>query len=88
MWAFRADGERVICDLPVKVTLSEESEGYFAQCERLHIFASAESPDECMKRIHEQVVHFFNAYSALDDDRVTGLARELRALYVDHFRHG
>ena len=88
IWAFFADGERVICDRPVEVTLSGENEGFFAQCERLHVFASAESPEECMQRINEQVIHFFKTYTELADNQVTGLAQELRALYVDHFRPG
>jgi hypothetical protein len=70
----------------VQVTLSEEEAGYFAQCERLHIFAFAESRERAMEDLHAQVLHFFSSYSALDDGQVTGLARELRDLYRQHFR--
>jgi hypothetical protein len=86
IWSFSAGGVRLLCDRPVQVTLSEESDGFFAECERLHIYASAPTPDECMKHLNEQVIHFFHSYSSLEDHQVISLAHELRALYQRHFR--
>ena len=39
-----------------------------------------------MRQLQEQVIYFFDSYSALGEDDVAGLARELRALYIQHFR--
>jgi hypothetical protein len=86
IWAFFAHGERVECDKPVQISLSEEPSGFNAECERLHVFAHGESPDDCIRQLHEQVIYFFNSYSALSEDQVSGLARELRLIYIEHFR--
>lgn len=86
IWAFSAHGERVVCDKPVQISLSEESNGFNVECERLHVFAHGESPDDCIRQLHEQVIYFFNSYSALSEDQVSGLARELRSIYIEHFR--
>jgi hypothetical protein len=66
--------------------LAEEETGYSAQCERLHIYAFAESRERAIEELNTQVLHFFNSYSVLNENQVTGLARELRALYRQHFR--
>jgi hypothetical protein len=86
IWVFFAHGERVVCDKPVQILLSEESSGFNVDCERLHVFAHGESPEDCIRLLHEQVIYFFNSYSALSEDQVSGLARELRSIYIEHFR--
>lgn len=85
MWSFVAGDERLVCDRAVQIEFGEGADGFFASCERLHVYSSGESYDECMRDIQQQIVHFFHDYTSLADEDVVGLAQELRSLYKAHF---
>jgi hypothetical protein len=85
MWLFVANGQRVICRRPVEVEIREEEDAVIAACQRLHVFSSGDSYEEAINSLHEQVVHFFQEYSALGEDEVIGRAVEIRELYHRYF---
>lgn len=85
IWNFAADGERISCDRPVQVELRLEDDGCYASCERLHVHSFGTSLRECLDDLHRQVIYFYNDYTALAEDDVIGLAKELRDLYRNNF---
>lgn len=85
MWLFFSGSKRLLCRRPVEVEVSQDGAGVLASCERLHVFASGGSYQEAIDSLHEQVVHFFDEYTALEEDDVIGRAIEIRKLYRDYF---
>lgn len=86
MWLFFSGNRRLVCRSPVEVEVSpDEESGVLASCERLHVFAAGASYQEAIDSLHEQVVHFYEEYTALGDDDVVGRAVEIRRLYCEYF---
>jgi hypothetical protein len=77
---------RLTTTVPVTVELREESGQYFGECIALHVFASGHTFDEMLDDLDQQVTYFYNKYTSVGPDQVTGLAARLRLRYVDHFR--
>lgn len=84
-WLFVSGADRVLSSKPVQITIREEDGLYFAECERLHVYADGLSRDEAIDCLHEQVVLFFKRYSGLSENDVIGSAVGLRKLYVENF---
>ena len=85
MWIFSADEDVVLCDRAVQVEIRSEGDSFFASSDRLHIYSQGKFHEECLREFNRQVVYFFNDYSAIDEDDVVGLAKELRSLFLNHF---
>lgn len=85
-WLFESRGRRIRSDRAVTVKVTEGVDGWHvAECERLHVYAAAESYEDCLADLQDQVVHFFDTYRNLSKDDVVGLASDLADLYRDHF---
>lgn len=85
MWVFASDELRLRCDKPVPIAFEYQDGGVLAECERLHIFVSRATPEDCLREIQHQVGHFFTFYTTREENEVAGLASELRRLYLKHF---
>jgi len=83
---FSSDELRIVADAPVKVTLHTEDGMTFANCDRLHVYASGESESEAISDLHSQVIYFYKHYSQLSADEVIGQAADLRNTYLSRFQ--
>lgn len=86
MWLFVSGNSRLLCRRPVEVEISrDDDDSVLVSCERLHVFADGESYEKAIESFHEQVIHFFREYTALDEGDLIGRAIEIRNLYRQHF---
>lgn len=85
VWCFEAHGRRIQCDRPVQLEISVEEDGCFAECDRLHVFASGRTIEEALVDLNTQVLDFYKDYVALSQSDVLGKAARIRQLYIDHF---
>lgn len=85
-WLFVADGLRLMTKAPVEVVIRREGEVFFAECPELHIFADGDAPDTARHCLDQQVIYFYQRYTGLADDQVTGLANDLRSIYRKRFK--
>ncbi|HEX4049481.1 MAG TPA: hypothetical protein VHY19_01185 [Steroidobacteraceae bacterium] len=84
-WLFVSHGTRVMTNVPVDVLLCRDEGRYYAECPTLHVFADGDSYESARSSLDEQVVYFYQQYTAIAEDRVIGLAAELRAFYRQRF---
>jgi hypothetical protein len=84
-FVFAVNDVRLCTSHPVQVTVERMGDRYLASCQKLHVFAEGESHAAAMDDLAGQVVYFYNRYSKLSKDEVTGLAAELRDIYQKRF---
>ena len=82
---FVSGAELLVSEKPIQITLHFEDGYFIAENETLHIVATGESTTEAVDDFSEQLIHFYNYYSALDDGDVTGSAVSIKAIYADYF---
>ncbi|MHC4739466.1 MAG: hypothetical protein ACYS9Y_11240 [Planctomycetota bacterium] len=85
-WAFHCQGKVLYSTLPVDVNIRREEMFYFAESEKLKIFAFGNTHDEAMRAFAEQLLYFYEHYKGLTPDKVTGEAEKLKQLYSTYFK--
>lgn len=93
MWEFEGgDGRRVATQRPVNVLIQLEApteeyseQAYVFACPSLHVFASAASYSEAEKMFQDQVVYFYNHYSALAAEDLDADAQAIHRIYRNYF---
>lgn len=83
--SFNANAVMLVSDKPVETKLYFDNGSFFVESESLHIFANGQTVDEAMADFNDQIVHFYNYYTALEDDDVVGQAQQVRRIYSQHF---
>jgi hypothetical protein len=68
---------------PILVHLSQEDEWFFAENETLAIAGTGTSAEAAILDLEQHIVHFWNTYRQLPDDKVTGDAARLKKLFAD-----
>lgn len=76
----------VEADRPVEAIVTEDESGFVAQIPSLHLFAAGTAVSDAVAALAEQVVHFFDFYTAARADQVIGEAAKLRITYLQQFR--
>jgi hypothetical protein len=85
-WLFVADGVRLYTANPVQIVVERSGPTYYAECQRLHVIAQGATRGEATDDLNNQVVYFYERYSKMGPDEVTGLAAELREIYSNRFQ--
>ncbi len=85
-WLFVADGVRLHTANPVQIVVERSGPTYYAECQRLHVIAQGATRAEAIDDLNNQVVYFYERYSKMGPDEVTGLAAELREIYSTRFQ--
>lgn len=85
LWRFASPKVVVLSSKPVSARVSKGESLFFAENEKLAIFATGASRNEAINSFGEHLVHFYEHYKRLDWDDVTGEARRLKEIYEDLF---
>ncbi len=79
------DGRVLIANKPITVTLTKGETLWFAENEKLDIFASGESDEAAVTDFKKHVVYFYRHYTSKPDEALTGRALELKNTFRDLF---
>ena len=82
---FSSGGLDVKSSKPIVVSIYYDEDSFAAESEALHLFATGESVDEAISEFNEQLIYFYNYYTSLSADAVTGIAVQLREKYENYF---
>ncbi len=82
---FVAEGIKLRALKPVAIRISRGEELWFAENERLDIFATGESKEAAIQEFKLLLVHFYDHYKSLDADLALKRARELKRLFRERF---
>ena len=85
MWEFHTNVKSLRSLKPVSVNISKGQAYYFAESETLGIYTTGESQNVAIKEFVEQIVYFYEYYSKLPQNKVTGRAQTLKELYDKEF---
>ena len=89
VWDFFGAGHHLrVVGKPISITLSRGEELWFAENEHLDIFATGESRDDAIREFHVLLVHFYQHYSTLDEEKALKRARRLKRLFRERFTEG
>jgi len=82
---FIAEGMKLRASKPVAITISRGQELWFAENERLDIYATGESKEAAIQEFKLLLVRFYNHYKSLDANLALKRARELKKLFQERF---
>jgi hypothetical protein len=76
---------RLKADRRVTIRVSRGEELWFAENEKLDIYADGETPEMAIKEFQLLLTHFFKYYRELDPSRAMGDALRLKSLFEENF---
>ncbi len=82
---FVGEGIRLRAVRPVAIRMSRGEELWFAENDRLDIYAIGESKEAAIQEFKLLLVRFYNHYKSLDTTRALKRAKELKQLFVQRF---
>lgn len=85
LWRFPSPHIIIRSSKPVSVRVSKGEMLYLAENENLGIFATGETREEAIHAFCDHLVHFYEHYTTLDWDDVTGEACRLKEIYTNLF---
>lgn len=85
MWSWDLPKGRLVSEKLIAVRIWHEEGHFYAANETLSICGIGATAQEALSEFSEQVVHFYQYYKGLGNDRVTGLARRIKETYATLF---
>ena len=90
IWEFKTsesaeDQVSVVSRIPLAVTIVRGEELFFAENERLHIFASGDFIEDAIRDLIDQVVDQYLFYLRPSSDLLTKDAQDIKALFEEYF---
>jgi hypothetical protein len=82
---FIAEGIKLRALKPVAITISRGQDLWFAENERLDIYATGESKETAIQEFKLLLVRFYNHYKSLDANLALKRAKELKKLFQERF---
>lgn len=67
--------------IPITVYVYSDGEWFFAENEALVLTGSGASTEEAIRDLEQHIVHFWNYYKQLPDEKLTGDAIRLKRIY-------
>jgi hypothetical protein len=82
---FSAEDIRLKSLKPVAIRVRKGEELWFAENDRLDIYATGDSVEDAVKEFSVCLVHFYLHYKDLGPQDAIGEAKKLKALFIDEF---
>jgi hypothetical protein len=79
---FVGDRIRLIAKKPVIIYITRKEELWFAENEKLNIYATGADSVSAIRDFESQVIYLYDHYRSMSNDGLPQHARELKALYL------
>jgi hypothetical protein len=82
---FHADDMTLQPVKPLTIRVSKGEELWFAENDKLDIFAVGESPEEALSEFSKHLIYFYRHYRSKSENELMGRALELKRVFEDSF---
>lgn len=80
------DSREYIPENPISVKVYSEDNMYFAENDNLSVCGTGENQEEALQDLQLHIVHFYNYYHNIEDDKLMGEALKLKKIYAGLFQ--
>jgi len=77
------ENKRYLANRPIAVKISQDEGLFFAENENLNVCGTGETSQEALVDLYLHILHFYNYYREIDEERLIGDAIRLKKLYHD-----
>jgi len=77
------ENKRYLANRPIAVKISQDEGLFFAENENLNVCGTEETSQEALVDLYLHILHFYNYYREIDEERLIGDAIRLKKLYHD-----
>lgn len=84
-FTFVGDNKCLRAKKPVTIHISKGEELWFAESDKLNIYATGKDSVTAIQDFVTQLIYFYNRYKSSSDDQLLEYARELKAFFLDNF---
>lgn len=81
IWRMQVDTKTFYTPKPISVRIYREEDIFFAENDALVVCGTGATPQEAVQDLNLHVIHFFEYYRNIDNNRLTGDALRLKQLY-------
>lgn len=84
-FTFVSDNIRLNAVKPVTIYVSKGEELWFAENDKLNIYANGKDSAEAINDFTEQLIHFYKHYKSSTEDNLLQYARALKKTFLENF---
>jgi len=81
IWRIHVEPKRFYTPKPILVKIYSDEDFFFAENEKLAVCGTGDTPQNALQDFYFHIVHFFEYYMGIDENKLTGDALRLKNLY-------
>ena len=75
------ENKRYLANKPIAVKIYQDEDLFFTENENLNVCGTGETSQEALADLYLHILHFYNYYREIDEERLIGDAVRLKELY-------